>query len=51
MGVDSTLRPMPAGRAKMAMSRKAEEMMRLAPLLSPRARAAAAKGIRLMVTG
>ena len=35
----------------MAMSRKAEEMMRLAPSWSFLATAAAAKGMRLMVTG
>lgn len=31
MGVERTLRPMPAGRARMAMMRKAEEMIRSAP--------------------
>ena len=51
MGVASTLRPIPAGNARMAMIRKAEETMRLAEALSCRARAAAAKGTRLMVTG
>ena len=51
MGVDSTERPTPAGSARMAMSRKAEEMMRSASAWSFRASAAAAKGIRLMVTG
>ena len=51
MGVDSTESPTPAGRARMAMSRKAEEMMRSASAWSFRASAAAAKGIRLMVTG
>ena len=42
---------MPAGRARMAMMRKAEEMIRSAPAWSCRARAAAANGIKLMVTG
>ena len=51
MGVERTLRPMPAGRARMAMMRKAEEMIRSAPAWSCRARAAAANGIKLMVTG
>ncbi len=51
MGVDSTDSPIPAGSARMAISRKAEEMIRSAPPWSPLARAAAAKGIRLIVTG
>ena len=51
MGVDSTLSPTPQGRARMAMRRKAEEMIRSASRWSRRARAAAATGIRLMVTG
>ena len=41
MGVDSTESPTPAGRARMAMSRKAEEMMRSASAWSFRASAAA----------
>ena len=51
IGVDSTLSPTPQGRAKMAMSRKAEEMIRSVSRWSFRAKAAAATGIRLMVTG
>ena len=51
MGVDSTERPTPAGIASTAMIRKAEEIMRSALAVSRWAMAAAAKGIRLMVTG
>ena len=51
IGVERTERPTPAGRASRARMRKAEFTVRLAPRLSPWARAAAAKGMRLMVTG
>ena len=51
IGVESTESPTPAGMASTAMMRKAEEMMRSALAVSRWAMAAAAKGIRLMVTG
>ena len=45
MGVDSTLSPTPQGKARMAIRRKAEEMIRSASRWSRRARAAAAQAL------